>query len=84
LNDFFIYALGIFAGFLSGFLFARYLYLKHFNNKISNYHKINSSLNEKYFFSCKKSKILEARVKQLQPNLISLDAIFEKIIVSKN
>lgn len=70
--------------FLSGFLFARFLYLKNFNKKISNYHNINSSLNEKYFFMFKKNKILEARIKQLQPNLISLDAIFEKIIVSKN
>ena len=82
--NFFIYSAGLIITFLSGFLFARYLYLKNFKEKISDFHKINTSLNEKYFFIFRKNKVLETSVKQLQPNLISLDAIFEKIIVSKN
>ncbi|MEJ2618258.1 MAG: hypothetical protein P8Z35_25100 [Ignavibacteriaceae bacterium] len=84
MSDFLIYASGFFISFLSGFLFARYLYLNHFKKKISTYDKINSSLNEKYFFASQKSEILEEKLKLLQPNLISLDAIFEKILVSKN
>ena len=81
---FIICSSGFIITFLSGFLFARYLYLKNFNKKISNYHKINSSLNEKYFFIFQKNKNLQEKLKLLQPNLISLDAIFEKMIVSKN
>ena len=81
---FVICSFGFIITFLSGFLFARYLYLKNFNKKISNYSKINSSLNEKYFFIFKKNKVLQEKIRQLQPNLISLNAIFEKIIVSKN
>jgi hypothetical protein len=81
---FIICSSGFIITFLSGFLFARYLYLKNFNKKISDYNRINTSLNEKYFFIFQKNKALEARLKHMQPNLISLDAIFEKMIVSKN
>ena len=81
---FIICSSGFIITFLSGFLFARYLYLKNFNKKISNYHKINSSLNEKYFFIFQKNKNLQEKLKLMQPNLVSLEAIFEKMIVSKN
>ena len=84
MNIYFIIVSASISGFLSGFLFARYLYLNHFKKKISNYDKINSSLNEKYFFIFKRNKNLEAKLKQMQPNLILLDVIFEKMIVSKN
>jgi hypothetical protein len=80
----FIFSIGLSISFLSGFLLARFLYIRSFNKKVSLNKKIISELQKKYFSIFNRNNNLEARVKQLQPNLISLETLLEKIIVSMN
>lgn len=81
---FFILTAGFSFSFLSGFLFARILYIRAFKKKASVHIKIISSFKQKYISVFNRNINLEQKIKRMQPNLISLEAMFEKMIVSMN
>ncbi|MFZ0452911.1 MAG: hypothetical protein WAM24_04115 [Ignavibacteriaceae bacterium] len=69
MDTFSLLTAGLSLSFISGFMFARHLYLSNFDKRISADKEVISSLKQKHLSIFQRNNFLEQKLKQLQPNL---------------